>query len=118
MRRLALLLASLTLTSALGGEVTSPVSQGGLSDIQTFSSTGTWTKPSGAPKLTRVYALGGGGGGGGGARVLSGNTASGGGGGGGGAMVIVDIPTASLGATEVVTVGAVGTLGAGATVDG
>lgn len=78
------------------------------SDIQTFTASGTWTKPSGA-KVVIVELLGAGGGGAGG------NVAGvGGGGGGGGAAVRKIYRAADLGATESVAVGAAGAAGAAA----
>lgn len=90
----------------------------GTIDVQTFSASGTWTKPTvGTPLRVHVILRGGQGGGGGGARVTSGNACSGGGGGGGAAFAEAWHDAADLGATETVTVGAGGAAGAGATVD-
>jgi hypothetical protein len=55
-------------------------------DIQSFTSDGTWTRPSGAV-LVWVICIGGGGGGGGGVRNTTGTNRASGGGGGGGAWV-------------------------------
>lgn len=76
-------------------------------DIQTFTSDGTWTKPTGA-KSVQVVCIGGGGGGGNGALV---SPATGGGGGGGGVRKIEILNASNLGSTETVTVGASGTAG-------
>ena len=85
-------------------------------NIQTFTSSGTWTKPAGA-KYCRVIALGAGGGGGAGRRGAAGTLRTGGGGGGSGQVVIVDLLASALGATETVTVGAGGPGAAAITAD-
>jgi hypothetical protein len=77
---------------------------GGLQSIQTFTSSGTYTKPSGINRL-KVIVTGGGGGGGGG---NPGYNARGGGGAGGTAIKVID---ASSITTETVTIGAAGTAG-------
>jgi hypothetical protein len=74
----------------------------GVADTQTFTGSGTWTKPSsGTIAIIRVW----GGGGSGASRTTTGDA----GGGGGGAYNELVIPLALLGATETVTVGAGGT---------
>jgi hypothetical protein len=70
-------------------------------DVQTFNTSGTWTKPS-FGSMARIQVWGGGGGG---ARQTSTSTCSGGGGGGYNEIVV---PISSLGATETVTIGAGG----------
>jgi hypothetical protein len=69
--------------------------------LQTFNSSGTWTKP-GFGTWVRIQMWGGGGGG-----SRSGTTANIGAGGGGG-YVEFTVPIASMGATATVTVGAAG----------
>lgn len=73
-----------------------------LSNVQTFLSSGTWTKPSfGIMATIQLWGAGGSGG-----RSSSGNA---GGGGGGGAYAEITVPLSTLGATETVTLGAGGT---------
>ena len=76
-------------------------------DIQAFTSSGVYTKPSGA-KYIKLIMLGAGGGGGSGRRGAAGTLRTGGGGGGSGQVVIVDIPASAVGSTETVTIGAGG----------
>ena len=83
-----------------GGAGVAPTFQaaagGGLASQQVFTSSGTWTKPSGIT-LVKVYVTGGGGGGC--------NTSGGGGAGGGTAIEIIDVSAIS---SETVTIGSGG----------
>jgi hypothetical protein len=83
-----------------------------VGDYQQFTSSGTWTKPSGNYTLVYIEAIGGGGSGG------KASVANSGYGGGGGEFVAVMLPIASLGATETVTIGAGGAAQTGATTGG
>lgn len=71
-------------------------------DVQTFTGSGTWTKPS-TGQFVRIQMWGGGGGGSRSSTAI--NTAAGGGGG----YYETTVPIASMGATATVTVGAAGT---------
>lgn len=82
-------------------------------DIQIFTSSGTWTKPSGSPKTTQIIMIGGGGGGGSGRKGAAATVRAGGAGGGAGGFVTGTFLTSVLGSTETVTVG---TGGAGGSV--
>ena len=79
---------------------------GGLQSQQVFTSSGTWTKPSGV-NLIKVYVTGGGGGGAGGSAT---NNMGGGGGAGGTSIEIIDVSAVS---TVTVTVGTYGSGGSG-----
>lgn len=89
---------------------------GGNVDVQIFSTSGahTWNRPAGfsATSITKVVAFGAGGGGASGAYGTGVGARAGGGAGAGGARVEREYFTASLSATENVTVGAGGTGGA------
>jgi hypothetical protein len=85
-------------------------------DVQTFSSSGTWTKPAGA-KTVYVEIWGGGGGGGSGRRDVNTGYPTGGGGGGGAAGVFKTFQAADLTSTVSVTIGAGGAGGASVTTD-
>jgi hypothetical protein len=80
------------------------------SDLQVFTSSGTWTKPAGCSRVV-VIAIGGGGGGGSGRRGPAGATRCGGSGGAGGGWAYDAIAASLLGATETITIGAGGTGG-------
>jgi hypothetical protein len=78
---------------------------GGLQSMQVFTSSGTYTKPSGITKI-KVIVTGGGGGGGSGSSNY--NSSSGGGAGG----TAIKFITSGIGATETVTIGLGGNGGA------
>lgn len=82
-------------------------------NTQTFTGSGTWTKPT-IGNWVRVIAIGGGGGGGSGASIVSGTASSGGAGGGGGAYVDTTFPLSAFAGNVTVTVAAGGTAGAAA----
>ena len=88
-------------TGAAGSATATPT------DVQIFSTSGTWTKPSGA-RYVEVFMWAGGGGGGGGRKGAAGTTRGGGGGGGSGAYHEMKMSAVVLPATVSVTVGAGG----------
>lgn len=100
---------------------TLPAASGGFvsEDVQIFTASGTWTKPTtGTPKLVRVVMCGAGASGGGGALTASGTSSSGGGGGGGAYIHDVTFTPSQLGATETVTIATGPAGGAAASVAG
>jgi hypothetical protein len=81
-------------------------------NVQTFTSTGTYT-PTANMKYCIIECVGGGGGGGGSANTSAGQSAAGGGGGGGG-YGRKFASAATIGASQSVTIGAAGTAGTNA----
>ena len=77
--------------------------------IQVFTTSGTWTKPTGCRKV-KVTVVGGGGGGGGTDAITTAKGGSTGGGGGGASIKFIDVTSIS---SETVTVGAGGSGGSG-----
>ena len=89
---------------------------GGAVDVQTFTSSGTWTKPAGAVRV-HVVVIAGGGGGGSGRKSAAGTNRGGGSGGASGGRTEIWMSASDLGATETVTVGTGGAGGAAQTLN-
>lgn len=87
---------------------------GSLSKVTVFDASDTWTKAS-TSTFVMVEAWGGGGGGASGRRGAAGSTRTGGTGGSGGSYVLRLFKASDLGATETVTIGAGGSVGAAVT---
>lgn len=97
------------------GKFALPASSGGgtlTKTLREYTSSTTWTKPSGL-QFIEVVCLGAGGGGGSGTTAASGVAAPGGGGGGAPQVVHLQIDAGSLTSTVAVTIGAGGTGAAG-----
>ena len=88
-------------------------------NIQIFSASGTWNKPTSFnPGVVMARVWGAGGGGGGGSSLATATVTKGGGGGGGGCFVERIFRASDLGDTVSVTIGAGGSAGTGATAGG
>lgn len=84
---------------------------GSVVNDQIFTANGTWTAPAGIT-VVRVYGCGGGGGGGSGATTVSATAISGGAGGGGAVCFEKWFKASDVGASQTVTIGTQGSVGA------
>ena len=98
-------------TATTWAQVRSPI------NVQTFTSSGTWTKPTGNYTMVTVTIIAGGGGGGSGRRGAAATVRCGGGGGGAGGLTISSFPYSAVPATQTVTVGTAAIGGPAITVD-
>lgn len=100
---------------SMSGSTLNATGGGATPTITDFSSSGTYTIPSGATTI-RIICIGGGGGGGSGYGAAAGNLRAGGGGGGGGALTDVSYAVSDVGsgAGLTVTIGGAGSGGTGA----
>lgn len=109
----ALAAVSLSAQQFLVGNSGAPTAKAFSIAVQTFTTTGTYTPTSGM--VYCVIECVGGGGGGGGAPSTGGSTVGGGGGGGAGEYAIGVFSSATIGASQSVTIGAAGTANSGTT---
>jgi hypothetical protein len=121
-------ISALTSATSLTGTELVPVVQSGVTKQaaislipgmkllarDTFSASGTWTKPTGA-KLCVVQVIGGGGGGASGQAGDNTSNRAGGGGASGGGIMTLTVDAGDLNATETVVIGAAGTGAVGST---
>jgi hypothetical protein len=99
---------SITTYPTSGAVKTAVDLKGDITNIQTFTSSGTWTKPAGNPKYVDVFMRGASAGGGSGRRGAAGTARCGGGGGAGGGLIWVRLLASDVGATEAVVIGSGG----------